>query len=79
LIAFFVFGLLGRMPFEIATFIYLLCLFYTFWRRGGWLKIILISALVPLALGTTFRLLFGVSLPGGSTYDWMAHLLKMFK
>ena len=79
LIAFFVFGLLGRIAFEIATFIYLLCLFLTFWRKGGWVKIILLSALVPLILGTVFRLLFSVSLPGGSTYDLIVRSLRMFK
>lgn len=68
---FYVFVLLGRIPFEIASIIYLGVMLYVFWRRGGWLKITLISVLLPLVFGIIFRGIFIILLPGGSVFDWV--------
>lgn len=73
---FYIFVLLGRIPFEIASFIYLACTLYIFWRRGGWLKIILISILLPFITTALFRVLFVVFMPGESIFGW---LLSYFK
>ena len=70
LTAFYFFVLLGRIPFEFASFIYLASTLYIFWRKGGWLKIILISALLPLFVSGLFRVVFVVFMPGDSVFDW---------
>ena len=62
--------LTGRIPFEIAGFLFLFGTFSIFWRKGGWLKITLVSLLVPLLFSALFRLLFKILLPGDSIYDW---------
>jgi len=74
LIALYIFGMLGRMPFELASFIYLSFTLYFFWRKGGWGKIILVSILIPLAMGVIFKGVFAVLLPGGSVLDWLSYL-----
>lgn len=62
--------LTGRVPFEIAGFLFLFATFSVFWRKGGWLKITLVSVLVPLVFSAIFRLLFKILLPGDSIFDW---------
>ena len=76
LTAIYVFVLLDRVPFELASFIYLTATLYIFWRKGGWLKIILISLLLPFATGGIFRGLFVVFLPGESFFDWLLRIVK---
>jgi len=61
--------LTGQLPFEIAGCLFLLSTFTIFWRRGGWLKIILVSVLVPTLFGFTLRMLFSILLPGDSVFD----------
>jgi hypothetical protein len=73
-IAIYIFGMLGRMPFEIAGFIYLTLTLYFFWRKGAGWKIILVSILVPLVMGMVFKGIFAVLLPGGSVFDWLRHI-----
>ena len=68
---FYVLVLTGRMFYEIASFIYLVATFYVFWREGGWLKIVLISVLVPLAMSFVFRVVFLTHMPGESIFDWL--------
>lgn len=60
----------GRVPFEIAGFLFLFGTFTVFWRKGGWIKITLVSVLVPLVFSALFRLLFKILLPGDSIFDW---------
>ncbi|MBI5968091.1 MAG: tripartite tricarboxylate transporter TctB family protein [Deltaproteobacteria bacterium] len=76
LIALYIFGLLGRMPFELASFIYLVSTLYFFWRKGGRKKIILLSILIPLGMGALFKIIFAVIMPGGSIFDWLIYLKK---
>ena len=76
LTAFYFFVLLGRVPFELASFIYLTSALYIFWRKGGWLKIILISALLPFFMSALFRVVFVVFMPGESFFDWLITYLK---
>lgn len=76
LTAFYFFVLLGRIPFEFASFIYLASTLYIFWRKGGWLKIILISALLPFVMSGLFRVVFIVFMPGDSVFDWLVRYLK---
>lgn len=71
LTAIYTFGLLGRIPFELASSVYLAATLYVFWRRGGWLKIILVSVLLPLVVSLLFRVLFALLMPGGSVFDWL--------
>ncbi|MFH1489320.1 MAG: tripartite tricarboxylate transporter TctB family protein [Pseudomonadota bacterium] len=59
----------GWLPFEIAGALFLFATFAVFWRKGGWLKIILISIIVPLAFSFVFRYLFSILLPGDSLFD----------
>ncbi|MFB0508385.1 MAG: tripartite tricarboxylate transporter TctB family protein [Thermodesulfobacteriota bacterium] len=75
LTAFYFFVLLGRTPFEFASFIYLASTLHIFWRKAGWLKIILISTLLPFSLSALFRLVFVVFMPGDSVFDWMVTYL----
>ena len=75
LTAFYFFVLLGRIPFEFASFIYLASALYIFWRKGSWLKIIVISALLPFSLSALFRLVFVVFMPGDSIFDWLVRYL----
>jgi len=76
LTAFYFFVLLGRIPFEFASFIYLASTLHIFWRKGGWLKIILISALLPFVMSALFRVVFVVFVPGESVFDWLVRYLK---
>ncbi len=68
--ALYLFGMIGRMPFEAASFVYLACTLFLFWRKGGWPKILLVSALLPLALGFLFRVMFVMILPGNSIFEY---------
>jgi hypothetical protein len=61
--------LIGRLPFEIACSLFLFGTFAVFWRKGGWLKIILVSVIVPMAFGFTLRMMFSILLPGDSIFD----------
>lgn len=63
----------GRLPFEIAGTLFLLGTLTVFWRRGGWLKIILVSFGVPMAFSLMFRLLFAILLPGDSILDYLLY------
>ena len=63
--------LTGRVPFEIAGTIFLVCTLSIFWRKGGWLKIILISILTPLFFTVSFRFFFAMLLPGESIIDFL--------
>jgi hypothetical protein len=74
--AFYFFVLLGRIPFEFASFIYLASTLYIFWRKAGWLKIILVSALLPFFLSALFRVVFIVFMPGDSVFDWLVKYMK---
>ena len=65
--------LTGRVPFEIAGSIFLLSTFTVFWRKGGWLKIILISILTPFFFTLSFRFLFAMLLPGESIIDFLLY------
>jgi len=76
LTAFYMFVLLGRVPFELASFIYLASTLYVFWRKGGLLKIILISTLLPFITSALFRVLFVVFMPGESVFDWLLSYLR---
>lgn len=71
LTAFYIFVLLGRIRFEIASTIYLLATLFVFWKKGGWLPIVLVSVFLPLVLGIIFRGVFIILLPGGSVFDWV--------
>ena len=68
--AIYLLGLTGRVPFEIAGSLFLFGTFAVFWQRGGWLRIILVSLLVPLAFSAMFHMLFKVLVPGDSIFDW---------
>jgi hypothetical protein len=70
LVSIYLVVLTGRLPFELAGFLFLLGTFAIFWRKGGWLRITLVSLLVPVAFGGLFRLLFKILLPGDSIFDW---------
>jgi hypothetical protein len=72
----YVFVLLDRMPFELASFIYLLVTLSVFWRKGGWFKIILLSLVLPFVTSGIFRGLFIVFMPGGSFVDWLPKLVR---
>jgi len=61
--------LTGRLPFEIAGSLFLFSTFTFFWRKGGWLKIVLISVIIPTAFGFTLRMMFTILLPGDSIFD----------
>jgi len=61
--------LIGRLPFEVASSLFLLGTFAVFWRGGGWLKIILVSVIVPFVFGLTLRMMFSIMLPGDSIFD----------
>ena len=63
----------GRVPFEIAGTLFLLSSLTVFWRKGGWLKILLISVCVPITFGLMFRLLFAILVPGDSILDYLLY------
>ena len=62
--------LTGRLPFEIAGFLFLLSTFTVFWKKGRWLKVIVASIVIPLVFSLTFRFLFSILLPGDSIFDY---------
>ena len=70
LVSIYLLVLTGRIPFEIAGFLFLFATFAVFWRKGGWFKITLVSLLIPLVFSGLFRLLFKILLPGDSIFDW---------
>ncbi|MDI7258564.1 MAG: tripartite tricarboxylate transporter TctB family protein [Thermodesulfobacteriota bacterium] len=76
LTAIYIFILLHRMPFELASFLYLFATFSIFWKKGGWLKIVLISLLLPFVTSVLFRGLFVVFLPGGTFFEELIKLLR---
>ena len=59
----------GRLPFEVAGSLFLFSTFMVFWRKGGWLKMVLVSVMVPMVFGLTLRMLFSILLPGESIID----------
>ena len=61
--------LTGRLPFEIAGSLFLFTTLTVFWRKGGWLKIVLVSVIIPIVFGFTLRMLFTILLPGDSIFD----------
>lgn len=63
----------GRVPFEIAGTLFLLSTLTVFWRKGGWLKILLISVCVPITFSLMFRLLFAILVPGDSILDYLLY------
>ena len=63
--------LTGRLPFEIAGFLFLFSTFAVFWKRGRWLKIIVAAIVIPLFFSLTFRFLFSILLPGDSIFDYL--------
>ncbi len=63
--------LTGRLPFEIAGFLFLFSTFAVFWKKGRWLKVIIASILIPLFFSLTFRFLFSILLPGDSIFDFI--------
>ena len=65
----YIFVLLGRIPFEIASMLFLLATLFVFWKNGSWLRIVLFSVFLPLVLGIIFRGVFVILLPGGSLFD----------
>ena len=69
LAAVYILLLTGRLPFEIAGSLFLFSTFMVFWRKGGWLKIVLVSVIVPMAFGFTLRMMFSILLPGDSIFD----------
>ena len=71
----YMFVLLDRMPFELSSSIFLVSALFVFWRRGGWLKIVLISVIVPVTISGLFRVLFIVFVPGESIFDWLLSVL----
>jgi len=71
LVAGYIFVLLERIPFEIASFIYMVAALYVFWRKGGWLKILIISAILPFFISFMFRFVFHVLVPGESVIGWI--------
>ena len=62
--------LTGRLPFEIAGFLFLLSTFTVFWKKGRWLKVIVASIVIPLVFSLTFRFLLSILLPGDSIFDY---------
>jgi hypothetical protein len=76
LTAFYFLVLLGRIPFEFASFIYLASTLSVFWRKAGWLKIILISVFLPFCMSALFRVVFVVFMPGDSVFDWLVRYIK---
>jgi len=62
--------LTGRLPFEIAGFLFLFSTFAVFWEKGRWLKIIVTAIVIPLFFSLTFRFLFSILLPGDSIFDY---------
>jgi len=60
----------GRLPFEIAGFLFLLGTFTVFWKKGRWLRLIIASIVIPLFFSLTFRFLFSILLPGDSIFDY---------
>ena len=76
LTAFYIFVLLDRVIFELASFIYLASVFYVFWKKGGWVKIIFISILLPFFASGVFGIIFEVFMPGGSFFDWLFGYFK---
>ncbi|MEW6673725.1 MAG: tripartite tricarboxylate transporter TctB family protein [Thermodesulfobacteriota bacterium] len=61
--------LTGWLPFELAGSLFLFGTFAVFWRKGGWLKIVLVAVTVPMVFGFTLRMLFSILLPGNSIFD----------
>jgi hypothetical protein len=62
--------LTGRLPFEISGFLFLFGTFTVFWQKGRWLKLIIVSIVIPLFFSLTFRFLFSILLPGDSIFDY---------
>ena len=60
----------GRLPFEIAGALFLFSTFAVFWKEGRWLKLIVVSLVIPLVFSLTFRFLFSILLPGDSILDY---------
>jgi len=71
LVAGYVFILLGRIRFEIATFIYLVVTLTVFWRRGGWVRILILSTVLPFFVTFMFRYIFNTLVPGESIVGWI--------
>lgn len=69
LTAIYILILTGRLPFEVAGSLFLFSAFTVFWEKGRWLKIIILSFVIPLIFSLVFRFLFSILLPGDSIID----------
>jgi len=76
LTVFYIIALVGRIPFEFASFIYLAATFKMFWKKVKFVKLILISFFVPFFISMVFRGIFIVLVPGGSLANWILTIIK---
>ncbi len=69
------FGLLAVLPFEVASGLFLLAMFWVFWPSSGWSLRIATAVGLPILITLCFQGGFGLPLPGQGNLVLMAQYL----
>jgi hypothetical protein len=79
LVGVYYFGLLAFLPFEAASSIFLLAMFWTYWPAGGWTPRLATAIGLPILITLCFQGGFQIPLPGQGNlillaqYLWVTH------
>ena len=79
LVGVYYFGLLAFLPFELASTIFLLAIYWAFWPAGGWTPRVATAVGLPILITLCFEGGFGLPLPGQGNlillaqYLWVSH------
>lgn len=79
LVGVFFFGLLAFLPFELASTIFLLAMYWAFWPSGSWMPRVATAVGLPILITLCFQGGFGLPLPGQGNlillaqYLWVSH------
>ncbi len=79
LVGVYYFGLLAFLPFEVASTIFLLAMYWAFWPAGGWAPRLATAVGLPILITLCFQGGFQLPLPGEGNlvllaqYLWVTH------
>jgi len=77
LVGIYYFGLLAFLPFEVASGIFLLAMFWIFWPDGGLLPRVATAIGLPILITLCFQGGFGIPLPGQGNLILLAQYLMV--
>lgn len=69
------FGLLALLPFEVASSLFLLAMFWVYWPEGGWMPRVATAIGLPILITLSFQGGFQLPLPGQGNLVLLAQYL----